>query len=97
MKSFHSKPYPENDEIHQLAQSLSLKKGRIKKWYKRRRYLSRRVGLTFNGEECRANIKSVTILLRIVCTYYFHRKFGNNIMHVPITDSCSPFYMYMYR
>ena len=50
--SFHSKPYPENVEMHQLAQSLNLNKGKIKKWYENRRYQSRQAGLHVNGEEC---------------------------------------------
>ena len=46
--------------MHQLAHSLNLKKGKIKKWYENRRYQSRRAGLPVNGEEFSSNIKSFT-------------------------------------
>ena len=51
-KSFHSKPYLEKKELHQLAGLLNVSEGKIRMWYGKKRYKSRLAGLPFNGEEC---------------------------------------------
>ena len=56
-KSFHSKPYPRDNEIHQLAKSLNISVVRIRKFYRGERYKKKQAGLPLPGEECWTNIK----------------------------------------
>ena len=87
-KSFHSKLYPTNTEIHQLARSLNLSEVRIKKWYEKERYKKKQAGLLHKGEECLIHIKSTKLLLRIQHTDYIHRKLIHYVMYAPKTDFC---------